>query len=1431
MCNSIDLSLNMSDLHSILALGRELGYEGSELLNFAETERAYQEKVEAQVRQDRYEQREHEKEQREFELQRQERESRNLAKQLEILQLQQSQPIQNSEGGEEREGLSAVKVKGPTLPHFDSNKDDLDAYLRRFERFAIAAGWDRQTWAVILSSHLQGVALDVYSRLSQQEAEQYDVVKAALLDRFEYTEEGFRIRFRTSRPQRGERVSQFVTRLRNLLERWIELAGCEGSVQGIKDFFIKEQLMNCCNKGLMTYLREKYPLSLEAMIGFAEPYVEAHGGFQANSSLNKHGGEKQEVSEILQTQSSNKTPEKQKVIRPFPVKCHYCGQVGHKFANCKRRRNYEVNACLSGNEAKDEKRTGSAEVLDCGHVTDVVSALIDMPIEYGRLCGCDVKVLRDTGCSTVVARKSLVPAECFTGQERMVKLANGQLQKYPVAEIEVESPYFNGKTTAVCMPNPSYDLMIGNIPGSTSLCQDRKCTCFQACAVTTRAGAQRTPDQPVKPLRCLDLKKGLQLTTAELRREQLCDPSLKKWREYALHGHPVGRTQNCRFQNKRGLLYRMWDCQGERITQLVLPKSVRTAVMEVAHEGLLGGHFGVGKTTNKIKEQFAWPGMQVEIRRFCQSCDRCQRVFPKGKVGKVPLGEVPLIDTPFKRVAVDIVGPIEPRTKQGNRYILTCVDYATRYPEAIPLPAIDTQRVAEALLDIFSRVGVPEELVSDRGTQFTSQMMSEVRRLLSIKHLPTTPYHAMGNGLVERYNGVLKTMLRKMCAEQPKEWDRYLPALLFAYRETPQSSMGFSPFELLYGRTVRGPLTILRELWDKDEGDQLEVMSTYEYIFKLREKLEDTCRIAQQHLKQSQARYKTAYDRKARDRQFKVKDKVLLLLPTSHNKLLLQWQGPYEVVEKRNRMDYVIDQDGKRKVYHANLLRRYIDRGEDIEQVSVAVVEEDNQDEGLPRMELPNLHQQEGVRDVQVNPALTHDQQVDVQRILLKYQDILTDVPGKTSLIEHDIKLVQEEIVKSKGYPIPHALRPKVKEELELMKRLEIIRPSKSPYSTPMVIVRKTDGSQRICLDFRKLNALTVFDGEPMPDPDYIFGSISGSQYFSKIDLTKGYWQIPLGENSKQYTAFPTEEGLYEFNVLPFGLVCAPASFNRLMREVLDGLSGVKFFLDDILVHSNDWESHVVILEAVFQRLRDAGLTAKPSKCNIGMTKIDYLGHVVGQGCMWPMHDKVSKINNAPRPVTKKQLRSFLGLSGYYRKFIPHYSTLASPLSDLTRKGNPNVLQWNDEHERAFNELKTHIANPPVLLLPNVKNPFILRTDASNTGLGAVLLQDIDGGKRPVAFASRKLIPREQKFSTIEKEALAIVWAVKHFQVYLYGQYFVLETDHKPLHYMNSARDLNSRIARWSLALQPYTFRIDYIKGSENVGADYMSRVNVNNGS
>lgn len=364
---------------------------------------------------------------------------------------------------------------------------------------------------------------------------------------------------------------------------------------------------------------------------------------------------------------------------------------------------------------------------------------------------------------------------------------------------------------------------------------------------------------------------------------------------------------------------------GKVFKQLVVPRVYREKVLKLAHDSPLAGHLKVKKTTDRILANFFWPAVQADVRRYCQSCDICQRTVSKGRVTKVPLGEMPLIDTPFKRVAVDIVGPIQPITERGNRYILTLVDYATRYPEAIALRSIETERVAEALLEIFCRVGVPDEILTDRGSQFTSCVMKEVGRLLSIKQLVTSPYHPICNGLVERFNGTLKIMLKRMCSEKPNDWDRYLPAVLFAYREAPQESLGFSPFELLYGRTVRGPLMILKELWSGEIEDE-EVKSTYEYVVDLKERLEETCKLAHDELSRCSKRYKKYYDTKSKDRKFKVGEKVLILRPSSNSKLLLQWQGPFDVTACVRSNDYLVRVKGKDKIYHANLLRKYVER-------------------------------------------------------------------------------------------------------------------------------------------------------------------------------------------------------------------------------------------------------------------------------------------------------------------------------------------------------------------------------------------------------------------------------------------------------------------------------------------------------------------------
>ncbi|XP_053400680.1 uncharacterized protein LOC128557380 [Mercenaria mercenaria] len=658
------------------------------------------------------------------------------------------------------------------------------------------------------------------------------------------------------------------------------------------------------------------------------------------------------------------------------------------------------------------------------------------------------------------------------------------------------------------------------------------------------------------------------------------------------------------------------------------------------------------------------------------------------------------------------------QAKKGNRYILTVVDYATRYPEAVALPRIETERVAEALLDIFSRVGFPSEILSDRGSQFTSQLMEEVCRLISLKQLFTTPYNPKCNGFC--------SLLKKMCQEKPKDWDRYLPAVQFAYREVPQASTGFSPFELLYGRTVRGPMQVLKKLWT--EAETPETRNTYEYILDLRNRMEETCKIARESLHSAQETYKHHYDKSARNRNLKVGDKVLLLLPTNHNKLMLQWKGPYEVVDVVNKMDFKVKVGDKIGLYHINLLKKYEER-QDIFAGSVAVIEADVStdtevvdNENL--LDLVRIGGSETYENVQINPHLSESQITDIKPLIKQYQDIFTESPGTTNLVEHKVELTTTEPVRVKQYPIPYAKRNEVNQEVQHMLKAGIIEPATSAYSSPIVMVKKKDNTNRFCIDFRRLNSITKFDTEPMGNDEDIRSKLHGDKFFTKLNLSKGYWQIPVEKQSRHLTAFTTSEGSFQFRKMPFGY-----------------------------------------------------------------DNISFTGHKVGNDQLEMEDDKLERIKNAEEPKTKRQVRSFLGLTGYYRKFIASYSEVAAPLTDLIKKGKPNTV-----------------------------------CDASDTGVGAALLQRYEDGQCPIAYASKKLLQRERNYSVIERECLSIVFGVKKFQKYLYGSAFILQTDHAPLSYIQKCKVESSRILRWALFLQCYRFKIESIKGTENVCADYLSR-------
>jgi hypothetical protein len=404
-----------------------------------------------------------------------------------------------------------------------------------------------------------------------------------------------------------------------------------------------------------------------------------------------------------------------------------------------------------------------------------------------------------------------------------------------------------------------------------------------------------------------------------------------------------------------------------------------------------------------------------------------------------------------------------------------------------------------------------------------------------------------------------------------------------------------------------------------------------------------------------------------------------------------------------------------------------------------------------------------------------------------------------------------------------------VKKEVNDMMKMGVIEPSVSPYNSPVVLVRKKDGSIRFCIDYRKLNKELEFDSEPIPDVAAIFAKLQKARYLSKIDMTKGYWQIKVKESDRPKLAFSTPGGQFQWTSLPFGLKTSGAIFTRMMRKLLEPLErdDVEHFIDDVIIASETWEQHIEAVDAVLGRLEEVGLTAKPSKCYLGYSELDYLGHQVGEGMIMPDEDKIQKIRDANRPVTKKEVRAFLGLVGFYRRFVSNYAEISAPLTDLTKKGLPEKVRWDDKCESAFIKLKESLITKPVLLLPDTRKPFVLRTDASDIAVGAVLLQDQGQGLQPVAYASKKLNKAERNYSVIEKECLGVVWAVKKFEQYLYSVHFTLETDHQPLTYLQKAKTENGRLMRWALQLQQYSFTVRVIPGKDNVGADYLSRINI----
>ena len=461
---------------------------------------------------------------------------------------------------------------------------------------------------------------------------------------------------------------------------------------------------------------------------------------------------------------------------------------------------------------------------------------------------------------------------------------------------------------------------------------------------------------------------------------------------------------------------------------------------------------------------------------------------------------------------------------------------------------------------------------------------------------------------------------------------------------------------------------------------------------------------------------------------------------------------------------------------------------------------------------------------------LSAEEEQQLRALITEFADVFAfedSELGCAIAVKHSIDTGGHPPIKQQPYRSPVIYREKISQMIDKMRADGIIQPSHSPWASPIVIVPKKDGSLRFCVDYRRLNAVTCKDVYPLPRIEDILASLGEAKRFTSLDLASGYWQIELDESAREKSAFTTHRGLYEFTRMPFGLCNAPATFQRVMQQVLAGVEwdSVFSFIDDLLVASKTFSEHLNHLREVLQRLRAANLRLETRKCSLLREETTYLGHVISTGGIKPDPAKTRQVENYPHPTDATKVRQFVGLASFYRRFIPNFATVAAPLHYLTKKNV--VFCWTPECEDAFQKLKKLLVTAPVLAYPRfgAGQSFVLETDASGVGLGAILSQEQeDGTIHPVAYASRSLDKHERNYGISELETLGLVWAVRYFRPYILGHPCTVYTDHVACLSILNTEKPSGKLARWALTIQEMDLTIKHKPGKANSNADALSR-------
>ena len=881
--------------------------------------------------------------------------------------------------------------------------------------------------------------------------------------------------------------------------------------------------------------------------------------------------------------------------------------------------------------------------------------------------------------------------------------------------------------------------------------------------------------------------------------------------------------------------------------QLVVPRKYQTQLLRIAHDNQTSGHMGAKQTTYRLLNHFWWPQLCKMVKKYVKCCHDCQMVRPTSKQERVPLQPIPVQDVAFSTLTIDVMGGELPRSQSGNKYLLVIVCNVTKFCHAIALRNLRAKTIASKLVEFFCFVGIPKKIICDNMSSFRSELINEIAQKFGIQMNFSAIYHSQSHGQVERIHHVIETMLRKYVNENPRTWDQTIHFLLFALREAKQTSTNFSPFQLVFGHRMRGLLCVMREMWEHKVPEKNQVtLDTEQYMQKLTETLNTALQAAYSNVSDAQNRMKRQYDKHSTQRELKPGDLALVLLPTTGQKLRCQYKGPYRVLERLPNNNYKIQVDRRTVVMHINQLRQYYDdntRDSDDKQavdsdttVLLAAPPIGNDfddelqidaDETEPRGAI-NADSTDGDGKFVLGDQLTDEQRRQMTELLMNYDDVFTSTPGRTELIMHHIKLTDTQPVWQPSYRIPESLRAEVETELQTMLDQGIIRyDNETRYNSPLLVLKRKTGGLRLVNNFIELNRKTQTDRYQMTNANELISRVAGSKFITIIDLNRFFFQLMIAPECQHLTGFYTPYGTFCYVRLPLGLHGAPSTAQRLIDRVLRGAHKyANALLDDISIHSTTWQGHLRHVQDILERLRKAGLTANVKKCVFASNRLTLLGHQIIDGQILPDEGKIQVVKNWKPPKNKTQLKSFLGLSNFFHQYIDHHAEICAPLTDLLARNKPDKLAWGQRQQEAFDNLKQALISRPILRPPDMSKDMKLYTDASKQSISGVLMQfdDVNQCDYVIAYASRKLLSRETRYSTIELELMAIVFALTHFHHWTYGKKTHVYSDHRPLMWLNSITKHSDRLARWALILQNYDVEVTYIKGEKQI-ADALTRL------